>query len=171
MPFVLYARQLLPQSWGDIMEKTHEPKLLRLVPWFVIQLEKATVSFHYLICFIASLPITSSSSTTPAFHPWPAHHSFVRSLKRAWLYCFLYFPCITLSPIFPHIPQNQRNVMKVDDTQGRYVMNSGSGVIQSWIPVPTGHLPLHDLSSFCSSLSLIFLINCEILTRQYTQGI
>lgn len=41
--------------------------------------------------------------------------------------------------------------MKADDTQGGYVMNSGSGVVQFWIPVSTGHLPLHDLEQLTSS--------------------
>lgn len=149
------------------MEKsTPEPKLLRLVPWFVIQKEKATVSFHYLLCLVASSPIRLPRATISASHQGPARDPVVGILRRAGLCHFLYFPLITLNPIFPHIPQNQRNAMKADDAQGGCVTNSGYGVIQSWISVPTGRLPLHDLEQFISTPWALFSLS----TLRFKQG-
>lgn len=87
---VLSAIPLLPQRWGDIMEKNApEPKLLRLAPWFVIQKEKASFFFH------------SYNPTQPHQPHIPFTACSTPCCRQSELCHLLHFSLITLNPISP----------------------------------------------------------------------
>lgn len=146
------------------MEKsTPEPKLLRLMPWFVIQKEKAIVSFHHLLCLVASLPIRLPSATTPASHPGVCTWPWCRHSEEGWT---LPLPLLSSHNTKPHLPPHITKPKECNES--RWHTRRMCVELRLWSHTVLDFSSNRPLTTawpwavYFNSLSLIFLVHVEI---------
>lgn len=157
--------QLLPQSWGDLMERnTPKPNMLWLVPWFVTSKEKATVSFDPLFCLVGSqLAYNSTQPCHPTFHPLACSLPCCRKPEKGWT-----LPLSPLSSRNAKLQLSPHTTKPKECNESRWHTRRICDELRFWSRTVLDSSFNWSLTTtwpwiaYFKSLSLIFLFNFEI---------